>query len=121
VWVADASSGVLRRFRASGALIGVVPAPDSSAVAYTTLASDPSGFVAAGDAAGQRVRVFAPDGTLVFERVLGSPRAPWRPTSIAWSARDRIAVVDGARGEVVILEVGRAAATGSGTTGEGKP
>jgi streptogramin lyase len=108
-WIADAVSGALRRFRASGALAGAAPLADSAGTAsFLALASDRWGYVYAADDAGQRIVVFGPAGTRVFERVMGGAAHPWRPGALAWSARDRLAVADPEHGEVEILAIERA-------------
>ncbi|MGE5175454.1 MAG: hypothetical protein ACM3JJ_03690 [Hyphomicrobiales bacterium] len=108
-WIADAASGLLRRFRASGALATSTALADSGGPApvVTALAVDRDGYVFAGDAANDRVSVVAPDGRRVLDRALGGPASPWRPAAIAWSRLDRIAVADPDRGEVQILAVER--------------
>lgn len=111
VWIADATSGTLRRYHASGALAGRVRTADSTeASAVTALASDASGYVYAADKAGQRIVVLAPDGARTLERPLGGGDRPWRPVALSWSPRDRLAVADAERGEVQLFAVERTGA-----------
>ncbi len=107
-WIADAASGSLRRFRASGALAGNVPLGDTLAAAITALACDRWGYVYAADGVGQRILVFGPGGARALDRGLGGEAHPWRPGAIAWSPFDLLAVADPERGEVQLLGVERA-------------
>lgn len=106
-WIYDAGSRALRRYRASGALGAP---PDTASIDVAALATDRAGFVYAADPVEQRLVVMDPRGHVVLERVLGGPSAPWKPTAVAWSRLDRVAVADRARGEVQILAVDRGAA-----------
>lgn len=106
-WLFDAGARTLRRFRSSGAL---APAADTASIDLVALATDRAGYLYAADAVGQRLVVFHPRGGRVLERLLGGPTAPWKPTAIAWSRIDRVAVADRSRGEVQILAVDRGAA-----------
>jgi streptogramin lyase len=107
-WIADAPAGALRRFRASGALARGASVPDSTgALAVASLAADRSGYAYAGDVRGQRILVLGQDGGLVLERWLGSDRAAWRPSALAWSPLDRLAAADPERGEVQIFAIER--------------
>jgi streptogramin lyase len=112
-WIADLASGTLRRFHASGAVAGAVSTADSAAAALpvrvAALAADAFGYVYAADLAGQRILVFAEDGSRATERVLGGGTHAWRPAALAWGAQDRLAAADAERGEVQIFRIERAA------------
>lgn len=120
-WIADLASGTLRRFRASGALAGAVRTGDSSGAAlapvrvqFAALAADGFGYVYAADAAGQRILVFAEDGSRAAERVVGGAAHAWHPSALAWGTSDRLAAADAERGEVQIFAIERAAARATG-------
>jgi hypothetical protein len=104
-WIAN--GGLLRRFRASGALAGTVPLGDTLAAAITARACDRWGTVNAADGAGPRILVFGPGGARALDRALGGEARPWRPGAIAWSPFDLLAVADPERGEVQLLAVER--------------
>jgi len=108
VWIYDAGAGALRRFGASGQLIGSVPVGDSTgSAAPSDLATDGAGYLYVADLEGQRVLVYDESGTLRLARVLGGPGAPWRPAALAVSKQDRLAIVDPGRGEIQILAIER--------------
>lgn len=108
VWIHDAGAGALRRFGASGQLIGSVSLADSTgAAAPSDLATDGAGYLYVADVAGQCVRVYDESGVLRLTRALGGPSAPWRPAALAVSKQDRIAIADPARGEIQILVIER--------------
>ena len=108
VWVHDAGAGVLRRFGASGRLLGSVAFGDSTGSAEPSdLAADGDGYLYAPDVQGQRILVYDSEGALRLTRTLGGPTAPWRPAALAVSRLDRIAVADPARGEIQILVIER--------------
>jgi streptogramin lyase len=107
-WIAEAPSGTLRRFRASGALARSAAIPDSGlGTAVASLAADRSGYAYAGDVRGQRILVLGPEGAPVLERFLGGDTAAWRPAALAWSPLDRLAAADPERGEVTIFAIER--------------
>lgn len=113
MWLADAASGALRRYRSSGALAGAMPLGDSAPAAparVTALAVDASGYVYAADAPGQRIVVVSGDGARGLERVLGGAAHPWRPAALAWSAGDRLAAADPEHGEIQLFVIERGAA-----------
>ncbi|HYJ33230.1 MAG TPA: hypothetical protein VE326_08420 [Candidatus Binatia bacterium] len=114
LWMADAASGALRRFRASGALAGGAAGDSAGTGRYAALAVDGSGYVYAADASRQRIVVFDQDGSRVMERVLGGGEHAWRPSAITWGGRDRLAAADAARGEVQIFALERGAGRPSG-------
>jgi DNA-binding beta-propeller fold protein YncE len=108
VWVHDPDAGALRRFGASGGLLGTVSLRDSTGYAMPSeLATDSDGYLYVPDVEGQRILVYGSDGGLRFTRQLGGPSTPWRPAAIAVSRLDRIAVADPARGEIQILTIER--------------
>jgi len=111
-WIADSRTAGLRRYHASGALVvggegSAGSAADSFDVA--ALAADRAGYVYAGDRAGQQILVFAPSGSRVLARALGGESRRFRPSAVAWSPRDVLAVADAERGEVHVLVVERGA------------
>jgi sugar lactone lactonase YvrE len=107
-WIYDEDAAVLRRFRSSGALgAATTPSDSGSESRVTGLAVDRAGFLFAADVEGQRILVFDLGGTRRLARVLGGPASPWRPSAIAWSRLDRIAIADPHRGEVQVLAVER--------------
>ena len=108
VWIHDAGAGMLRRFGASGRLLGSVSFADSTGSASASdLATDGDGYVYAPDVGGQRILVYDSEGALRLTRALGGPSAPWRPAALAVSRLDRVAVADPARGEIQILAIER--------------
>ena len=111
VWIHDPEAGALRRFGASGRLLGTVSLRDSTGFAVPSeLATDGDGYLYVPDAEGQRILVYDPDGGLRLTRPLGGPRAPWRPAALAISRLDRIAIADPSRGEIQILAIQRGSA-----------
>ena len=114
LWLADAASGALRRFRPSGALAGRAAGDSAAQPLYAALAADGSGYVYAADALGQRIVVFDEEGSRVMERALGGGEHAWRPSALAWSGRDRLAAADAARGEVQIFTLERGSTRASG-------
>lgn len=108
VWIHDPDSGALRRFGATGRLLGTVSLRDSTGLAAPSeLASDGDGYLYVPDVEGQRILIYDPEGALRLSRSLGGPTAPWRPDAIAVSRLDRIAIADPARGEIQILAIER--------------
>jgi sugar lactone lactonase YvrE len=108
VWIYDEGSGALRRYGASGGLVGSIPLADSSGVARPSdLGTDGAGFLYVSDVEGQRVLVYEPDGGLRFARSLGGPKSRWRPAALAVCGSDRIAIADPERGEIQILAIDR--------------
>ncbi|HEU4725122.1 MAG TPA: hypothetical protein VFU59_07475 [Candidatus Eisenbacteria bacterium] len=109
-WIADREAGTLRRFDATGRVGAPIAAGDSIAATPTDMAADPSGAVYVAEPTGSRILVVGPDGARLHTRWLGSGDRSWRPGAIAWSADDRVAVADEARGEIWILTVDRESA-----------
>jgi len=108
VWIHDPEAGALRRFDASGGILGTVSLRDSTGFAVPSeLATDASGCLYVPDFEGQRILVYDPDGALRITRALGGAREPWRPAAIAISRLDRVAIADPARGEIQILAIER--------------
>jgi streptogramin lyase len=108
VWVHDPALGALRRFGASGRLLGTVSLRDSIGLAAVSeLATDPGGYLYVPDVEGQRITVYDPDGAPLLSRPLGGPVNPWRPAALAVSRFDRVAVADPARGEIQIFAIDR--------------
>lgn len=108
VWIHDPAAGALRRFGASGRLLGTVSLRDSTGVASPSeLATDSEGYLYVPDPVGQRLAVYDLGGALLISRALGGPTAPWRPAALAVSRLDRIAIADPARGEIQILTIER--------------
>jgi len=108
VWIHDPDAGALRRFGASGRLLGTVSLRDSTGFAAPSeLATDGAGYLYVPDVEGQRILVYDPDGGLRITRALGGPRAPWRPAALAISRLGRVAIADPARGEIQILAIER--------------
>ena len=108
VWVHDPVAGALRRFGASGGLLGTVSLRDSTGYAVPSeLATDAGGSLYVPDVEGQRILVYDPDGALRITRALGGPSASWHPAALAVSRLDRIAIADPARGEIQILAIER--------------
>lgn len=107
-WVYDADAAALRRFDASGRLVGAVSVTDSSgAASLSDLGADAAGFLYVSDVEGQRIQVYDPDGARVLVRSLGGPKSPWRPAALAVCRLDRIAIADPERGEIQILAIDR--------------
>jgi sugar lactone lactonase YvrE len=109
-WIADGSLAVVRRFAPTGTMTITAAPNDSLPFAPADLATDGSGALFVADAAGGRVAVFGEGGALLTTHWLsggGSGGRPWRPSAIAWSRDDRVAVADPSRGEIWILTVER--------------
>jgi hypothetical protein len=107
-WIHDPDAGALRRFGASGRLLGTVSLRDSTGFAAPTeLATDGGGYLYVPDVVGQRIVVYDTDGLLRFTRALGGSSAPWRPAALAISRLDRVAIADPDRGEIQIFAIER--------------
>jgi sugar lactone lactonase YvrE len=108
IWVYDIAPGALLRFTSSGRLLRAVASPDPAfAGSPVALASDASGSVYAADPRAERLLVYGEDGTLLVDRPLGGATQPWRPTAVAVSPGDRVAIADPDRGEIQILAITR--------------
>lgn len=108
VWIHDPEAGALRRFGASGGLLGTVSLRDSTGFAVPSeLATDAGGCLYVPDVEGQRILVYDPEGALRITRALGGTNASWRPAALAVSRLDRVAIADPARGEIQILAIER--------------
>jgi hypothetical protein len=105
-WVFDAAGRKLRRFGNNGQM-GAAVADSLAPSGAADLAVDPAGFLYAADRDGQRLLVLDDGGGSRLERVLGGPGIPWRPSAIAVSRSDRLAILDSERGEIQILTVER--------------
>lgn len=109
-WVYDQDAAALRRFDTGGRLVGAVSLSDSSVTTRAAdLAADAAGYLYVADAEGQRILVCGPDGSILFARVLGGSKIPWRPAALAVDKHDRIAIADPDRGEIQILAIERGA------------
>jgi sugar lactone lactonase YvrE len=108
VWIHDPDAGALRRFGASGRLLGTVSLRDSTGFAAPSeLAADGGGYLYVPDVEGQRILVYDPQGVLRFTRPLGGSSVPWRPAGLAISRLDRVAIADPDRGEIQIFTIER--------------
>lgn len=111
LWLYDAGGAALRRFGASGQLMGSVSLGDSTGrVVPGDLGTDGAGYLFVADVEGQRILVYDPDGALRFTRSLGGPKVRWRPVALAVGKPDRIAIADPERGEIQILAIDRESA-----------
>lgn len=102
-WIADRGTGRLRRFDPTGRIRSGVD------LMAADLAVDGSGSLYVADAQGSRIVVLDREGRIIQERWLGGETRGWRPGAIAWSAEDKVAVADEARGEIWIFDVERGA------------
>lgn len=108
VSVYDSAGGILRRYGPSGKLLHSSRLPGSADVAGSVeLAADQLDYLYVADPSEMQVLAYDASGVLCLARTLGGPGSPWRPSALAVSRFDRIAIADPDRGEIQILVIER--------------